>query len=275
MTVRIESLVRWIDSFDEEKRDAVLVLDDRPLVRARFYEKYLARKESRKGLVETWQKVPQDVLANVAQRIAAVRLTTVGLPVWFPPEKGVWELLWAIVAAEDFVVLEPLRSLVDNDAFLAHGFYKLMWEARFLTKEKVNLKPAQALVGLITRWLTDKSLSEEDTAQLQSFGVRLRVQTDSQRYDLLCMLVSLAEHNGFLKRLVIGFDGLEKVLEQQQVLRGLNKFLEAIDRWIKVGGSPIGVLIGFDATPANMARLRENHPRLADRVQKGRTWPEE
>jgi hypothetical protein len=278
MTARVEFLVRWAASFGEENRKAMLVLDDRPAVRERFYSKYLARKGAREGVIEdlpTGTRPAQSVLVDVATRLSSVRLVRRGLPIWFPPEKGVWEMLWAVVAAEDFVTLEPLRSLVDNDAFPAHYFYKLLWEARFLAKENVNLKPAQALVQLITRWLMAEKLNEEDVARLRTLGVSQLVQTDSQRFDLLCMLVTLAEQGGFLKRVVLGFDGLETMLEEPALLRGVNRFIESIERWIKVGGSPIGVLIGFDATPANMDRLRANHPRLAAHVQKGLAWTEE
>lgn len=276
--------IAWALAFGDRERKALLVVPGDREERLRFYDRYLVHTEklSSEGAIDdlqgfSWTNV--GVLENVITRIATARVSaSTRLPVWFPPEKGVWELLWSLVAVEDIVIGEPLRTLVDNSTFLAHHLYRLLWEARFLAKEKVNLKPAQVFVELIVRWLTAETLTEDEDKQLLTLGVRQRVQTDSQRFDLLCMLVSLAEHNGFISRLVLAFDDLEKALvhpNRTLLLRRMSKLLDSIDRWIKVGGSPIGVLIGFEATPESMTTLREHHPRLADHVREGLVWTEE
>jgi hypothetical protein len=281
---RADALVRWSLTFNEENRLPMLVVPGTREARLDVYRVLLERFEvvpRENAIIDlqafSWRN--EGVLENVTRRIASARVGTRStLPVWYPPERNVWELFWSLVAVEDLTIQEPLRTLVDNAGFLAHHLYRLLWEARFLAKENVNLKPAQTFVELITRWVAGSTLSEDETVRLAKLGVKQKVETLSQHFDLLCMIVTLAEHNGFVSEMVLSFDALEEALEHEnrtQLLRGLSRFLDSIERWIKEGGSPIGVLIGFNATPASMARLREHHPRLADHVRKGLTWTEE
>jgi hypothetical protein len=202
------------------------------------------------------------------------------LPVWCPPRKGVWELLWGLIGVEDLVIQEPLATMVDQQGFLAHDLYRLLWEARFRVKENsVNLTPAQEVFDAALLWAGGKPLSEAQEKLIATVGVTTKVETTAQQAEMLCMVMTLAAQNSLVNRIVLTFDSLERALEhpqRQKLLRGLNHFVDAVERWIKVpGGCPVGVLVGFADTARNRALLREHHPKLASRVEDGLAWTAE
>jgi len=255
-----------------------------------YFERYLSPKweKFRVGSIEdvygphTTQWLDVGVIEDATTRIRAMAIPADCrdvLPMWCPPQKNVWELLWGLVGVEEFVVEEPLSSLVDQEGSLLHDFYRLVWEARFLAKESVNLTAAQTFMESLLLWVTGGKLSEEQDRVLAALNVKSRVEAPSQQADLLCMVVTLAAQNSLTNRMVIAFDDLELALDhpkRQYLLRGLSQFIEAVDRWtLRAGGCPIGVLVGFADTQTNRARLKEHHPKLAARVEDGLAWTSE
>jgi len=216
------------------------------------------------------------VMQDVATRIRAARIPKEfrqSLPVWCPPERGVWELFWGLVGVEELIVQEPLASMVDQPGFLGHDFYRLFWEARFRAKENVNLASAQVIVETAIAWASGFDLTDPQKKALSDVGVTAKVETASQRADLLCLVMTLAAQNGLSNRMVLTFDALEETFghpRRQQLLRGLNHFIDAVER--VPGGNPLGVLVGFSDTSENRAKLREHHPKLFSHVEAGLLW---
>ena len=200
------------------------------------------------------------------------------LPRWCPPTPGEWELFWGLIGVENFVIDASVLPLVNQQGYLVHDLYKLIWEARFLAKENVNLMSAQALVETTLHWMTGADLSEEQVKVLADHKITRRVESTSQRAELLCMIVTLAAQNALVNRMVLTFDGLEEALDSprwQPLLRGLNHIIEAVERWTRTCGCPVGVLVGFAPTPESMRRLKEHHPKLAGHVEDGLAWTTE
>jgi hypothetical protein len=190
-----------------------------------------------------------------------------GLPVWFPPEPREWELLWGLASVTDFVIDEPLRTLVDQGSFLAYEFYRLIWEARFLTTENLNLHSAQDVVHSVTEWLSGSGPTGDKQGWFRAMGLRGTTPSMAQRCDLLCMLLTLAAQNDLISDFCFSFSSLEKaVVTDATLLKDLEILISTTERWIKMG-SPIGVILGFDATDETLAALQEKNPKLAARVE--------
>lgn len=190
---------------------------------------------------------------------------------WFPHLAGVWEVLWALVAVEEFVIEEPLRSMVDQSFYLLHDMFKALWEARFLARENADLGVAEDFVQTLLRWLANATLTQKDVETLSSIGIRRSVTTDVERLDLICFLFTLAQQNALLSRAVLLFDDLESALgpEKKVLLKGLFELLETLRRWMRIGECPVGILIGFTGTRADLNILRKRSPKLAAEVESG------
>lgn len=194
-----------------------------------------------------------------------------------PPPPNIWEIVWALVSTEDFLVEEPLRGMVDRSFYLVHDVYRVLWEARFLIQENASRETITHLVGTLIRWVTSEPLTPQDQKTLQELTVKRLVTSEQERFDVLCFLLTLAAQNGIVERVVFLFDGLEDVLqpEYRSVLRQFHAMLLAIDRWVTIGGCPLCVLVGFRGTKADTAALRRLHPKLAVEVAQGLAWVKE
>lgn len=187
---------------------------------------------------------------------------------WFPPSDDVWELLWALVAVDEFVIEDPLRMMVDQKFYLVHDVYRFIWELRFVSHE-TSLKAAKKLMGTFFRWL-DNDLLEADIEVLGKLRIERRVQ-ESERADVLCFVTTLAAQNAIVSRIVLGFEGLNDILlaKERPKLRQLHSFLKTLTRWGGLG-CPVRLLIGFDF--GELSRLHNLHPKLADEIQAGSVW---
>lgn len=279
-----EALLAWTTCFSEsEHRPACLVIPGTPQQREAFFTGFLLPKYARfrPGSVEdiigpqTRVWLEQGLSRNLVSRIASARLPLDCrdmLPRWAPPQAGVWELLWGLIAIEDFVVEEPLRSRIDQDFLLIRDVYRALWEARFLAKENVNLAPAQECVHTLVRWVSSSVLSLEDEARLQAIGVDRRIHPD-ERYDLLCFLIVLAAQNGLINQYLIAFDGLEEATEDHvSSLREMHRLITTVSEWIDSAPCPIGILIGHSGQPADLHALSALHEGLAEAVTTGLAW---
>ena len=110
--------------------------------------------------------------------------------------------------------------------------------------------------------------------ELESVGATRRISTDRERMDVLFFILTIAEHNALLNRYVMCFDGLERALtaDSRGLLRELHTFLLTLDRWVRLAGTPVGVLIGMDTSQRHMSQLRRLHDKLADEVEAGLAW---
>jgi hypothetical protein len=253
--------------------------------RLAFYRKFMApewdsfRPDTIEDVVgddaRNW--VDETLIENLTRRISTASMppgAKKDLPNWFPPPSHGWELLWALVGIENFVIEEPLRSMVDQTHYLVHHLYRALWEFRFALKENTTFEPAAYLFFAITRWMTMAELSADDLRVLEKIGVTRRVQSDTERFDLLFFLITLASQNGILNRMTFCFDGLESALrsDKRSLLREMDLFLGAAERWVKFTQAPVGVLIGFGASEREMSQLRKLNPKLADRIEASLAW---
>ena len=225
--------------------------------------------------LQVCQWVEEEVVLHTTNRLGSLAVPWGGqdrLGSWFPPEEDVWELLWALVAVEDFVIDESLRKMVDRKFYLVHDVYRLLWEARFVSHETSDLKATKRLVSTLLRWF-EGNLTEPDIEVLVGLGIQRQVQAQ-ERADVLCFLASLASHNAIVSRIVLGFEGLNDILskEQRPRLKQLHTLLQTLTRWSNLG-CPIRVLIGFDSR--DNSRLRKLHPKLAESVKAGLAWHEQ
>jgi hypothetical protein len=248
-----------------------------------WYRKYLSdewasfRPDTVEDIISDGARdwVDQTVLSNFTARVAMAQVPTEAkrdLPNWNPPPVA-WEFVWALAAVEHFVVEEPLRSLVDRSHYVFHEIFRVLWELRFrLQENKGDIEPAQQFFDAAIRWMTASHLGETDQAMLTAAGVTRRIRSDQERLDVLCFLITLAEHNALLNRFILCFDGLERALrpEKRALLRELQTFLSTIDRWIRMAQAPIGILIGMDTSSRQMASLRRLNSKLAIDIEAGR-----
>lgn len=205
-----------------------------------------------------------DRLSRLSVPLSAQDRLVVGIP----PFDGVWELLWALVAVDEFMIDEPLRTMVDQKFYLVHDVYRFLWEIRFVSHE-TSFKAAKKLMGTFLRWLDD-DLIEGDIEVLGKLGIERRVQ-EQERADVLCFLTTLAAQNAIVSRIVLGFEGLNDILiaKERPKLRQLHSFLKTLTRWGGLG-CPVRLLIGFDF--GEISRLHDLHPKLADDIQAGSVW---
>jgi hypothetical protein len=169
---------------------------------------------------------------------------------------GDWNLLWSLCDVEDFVVDEPLRSMIDRGTQYTELF-QAIWEIRFLLDEGLDVRPH---VEAFTHWLTEG----EDSELLRGVGICSRLLSVHQRIDLLLFLLALAQQNSLIDAPIFVFDGLERATAQEapvkDLLQGLVEIVEAVESWASLG-SPAGILVGV--SPGGVLKsLRKYNPKL-------------
>jgi hypothetical protein len=278
----LERLVEWTTTFEDgERRQTTYVLPCSEqnardgLIRA--FTRGDWRRFSPGIVVDTddpsaWLKTGllDDFTKRVARLTAPCRDLTAR---WFPPFPGQWEILWGLVATEPFVIEEPLRAMVDQSFYLVHDVYRALWEARFLVSEETPTRVTE-FIGTLTRWLSGSALSDKDQTALGSMGIKRLVRSEDERYDVLLFLVTLAAQNLLLTGAVFYFDGLECTLkpEARTTLRQLHTYVNALERWTRIGACPVSVIIGFSGTARDRSQLKKLNPKLAASVGQALIW---
>jgi hypothetical protein len=191
---------------------------------------------------------------------------------WYPRGTGLWDLLWGLVAIEDWLVEEPLRSMIDQSFYLVHDVHKALWEVRFIAREQPTLDAADVFMGAVIRWLSGETLGEGDRKALAALGID-RLVAENERLGVLLFLFTLAYQNGLLERMVFVFDNLESALHpsERSTLRQLHVLLETGRRWARLG-SPVGFLIGFTGSRSDLSLLGKLNSKLAEDVSAGLDW---
>ncbi len=215
-----------------------------------------------------------NIASNFLTRIRMLRMPPVSKGImakWYPRASGAWELLWNLIAVEEFIVEEPLRQLIDKPFYLVHDVHRALWEARFLAREHPNLGPVQGFMMHFDRWLMGDPLGDEGRKALAALGIKRLITKDSERLDVACFLLALACQNGLLERSVFLFDDLEHALQpnKRSMLRQLHDLLESGRRWARLGSNPLGILIGFTGSKADLQLLTKYNAALADEVSAG------
>ncbi len=206
-------------------------------------------------LTRSW--VQDGVVQNVLDRLRQLRI--------FPGKNRVGlNILWALVTSEDFIVEEPLRGMVDHSFYLIHDLYRLLWEARFTVREGND---PESVIDAMTRWISREPLRDEDTAIFAHLGIDRLVRSPAEQFDITCFLLTMAAQNGLVGRVIWLFDDLEEGLKQPEVLLQLESLIRTISRWIEIGRCPLGIIIGFQGTKADMALLRRRNARLFSQIR--------
>ena len=219
-----------------------------------------------------------DIPTNLMTRVRDLPMPPVTkdfMAKWYPHE-GPWELIWNLVAVEEFFVDEPMRTMVDKPFYLIHDVHRVLWEARFLARENDSLQAAEELVNHFIHWILGEPLGEEGCRSLESLGIKRHVSSPTEKLDVVCFLLCLACQNGLLERSIFFFDDLEHALQpnKRSLLRQLWDLIECTKRWARIGsgGSPLGLLFGFTGSRTDLQTLTKLHPKLFVEVNAGLNW---
>lgn len=215
-----------------------------------------------------------DIATNFLTRIRQLQMPPVSKEImasWYPRATGIWELLWNLIAVEEFVVEEPLRQLIDKPFYLVHDVHRAIWEARFLAREHATLDATEGLMVIIDRWLMGEPLGDDGRRVLSTLGIKRLITKDAERLDVACFLLSLACQNGLLERSIFLFDDLEHALQpnRRSMLRQLRDLLDTGRRWARLGSNPLGVVLGFTGTQTDLQLLTKFNPTLGAEVREG------
>lgn len=281
----VDRLVEWGTNLLKVDRLPVQVIPG-PTIKSRsgLLKKYLAEEwqRFRPGVIEdivlSTEWTVEGALKTLTKKIEGMEVPKECRQIGFrvdPPWGKPWELLWGVVGVEHFLLDEPFRSMVDQNAYLVSDMFRLIMEARFLAKES-NRPSIERFLGLIVRWMQGATV-QDDEETLARLHIERRVENVYQRFDVLCFLLILDAQNCLLNRVILAFDGLEYVSrkEHRSTLNELYLMLQTVQRWTKVGSFPFGVLIGWTATPGEQASLRKVHPQLSEILKQGLVWTHE
>lgn len=270
----VENAVPWLYSTGQAGVTTLVVPGAHPAARMGFYGALEARALpgvvfDRTGPREWLQGSPLD---DWTARIGRLRIPSECqdmLPDGFGryPE---WELLWALAYLEEFVIEEPLRSMVDRRNYLVHDATRMLLEFRFLIQEGVPYESALATLRTFVKWISMGNLDAHDIKCLTHAGVRRRVTSINERIDLLVFLLTVAEQNALILKSVFVFDGLEAACNDRPRLRELHTMMQGIARWSKAMETPIGFVLGLDLK--RRPQLRRANEKLSDDVTRGLEW---
>lgn len=178
-----------------------------------------------------------------------------------------WGLVWDLLAVNDFLVEEPLRSLIDQ-GFGFTSLFKALWEARFLLKE-ARKPEALSLLGAVLRWICALDLTPQQQTELEKVHVERELESVQERMDMLLFLLALGYQNGLNDRTVLVLDGLEQLVRvgserRKERFRELGEITMAFERWSKLG-SATGILLGVDSVES-VTTLAPYNDRFGDKL---------
>jgi hypothetical protein len=277
------AITAWTVSDDPDRPLALVVPGATHFDRQEVLKPYLKGEWQRfhSGIVidaggsKTTEWLAGNVSSSFLSRVRALRMPDVpkGTMLNGYPRAGAWEILWSLVGVEEFLIDDSLRQLVDKPFYLVHDVHRVLWEARFLARERDPRHPVDDLMVHFVRWITGEPLDDAGRKALSGLGIK-RLISDTERVDVMCFLLSLACHNGLLERAVFLFDDLENALQpsKRSVLRQLRSLLECGRRWARIGGNPLGILIGFTGSRTDLQLLGKYNSALASDVNEGLQW---
>lgn len=196
----------------------------------------------------TQEWVTKGVLADLTQRVRGLTPTP-------------WGLIWDLLAVDDFVVEDPLKSLIDQ-GFRFTGCFKAIWEARCLHQEE-RPEETMALLKALIRWMTAAELTPEQKTLLTGVGVK-HALGEPECLDMLLFLLALAYQNGLTDRTVFVFDGVEMVRKKED-LRKLADAVTIFERWTRLG-SATGIVLGLNTAGKTVEAITSMNPRLGKKI---------
>lgn len=281
-TPPVDGFMQWATELSDEHHQSYITVPES--IQADTFHTYLGLTAFQTGAVNDLSGDPTrgwlggSVLENFTARVAAVRIpedcmTKKLSPILANDGRATWELLWGLVYCPDFLVEEPLHTMVDKSFYLVHSVYRAIWEARFVLRETGNSDKLMQIVASLTQWLQGYGLMETDIKVLTEIGIHKRVESDREKTDVLLFLLTLAAQNGLMSRAVFAFNGIDRALrpDSRSLLRQLDAFLGDLDRWVKLG-APVGAVLGIDTSRGGVSTLRKLNPKLAARIVTGLEW---
>jgi len=221
----VQTLRQWVvDLGTGQGHPLVTVLGPTPEYRSRIYN---SAAEVSSGLVVLdkshycYDWPSKSLFENLIRRVA--------LP----------SILGSLAVNDELHTEEELVELIDRDARLSEAF-KVLWDIRFLVEEERE-EEAEAIVHALALWSVGRPLVDADSIKvLDQLGIKDRVTSVDERYDLFFMWIALARFNGIFDRLLLPFDGFERAPDRTEDLEGL---VRMASKWSSYG-APLGILVG-------------------------------
>lgn len=255
-----KAVQNWVRALDEGGPALLAIEGPSPLHRAEafrwIFSPQLGWTAGDTGNIDTsWVK--EGLVEALTQRLA------------FATQKDSWQLFHALLDVPDFVVEEPLRSLVDQ-GFRFTEFFKAIWEARHLLQESRDTAATQLTTALI-QWMTGQTLKPETRELLEKAHISRELISTQDRLDMLFFLLALAQQNGLIDRTVVVFDSFELAVRQgtdqrRALLREALDVVVAAERWTRLGAR-VGIVISFSKNHGTMTSLKRYNPKLHQRIQ--------
>lgn len=152
----------------------------------------------------------------------------------------VWRVLQDLIRVEEFVIYEPLKSIVDQGGHLARLFHAI-WEIRFLFEEE-GVPPDP-----FARYLTDWVVAPKKPGPILQRIHLDRALPRNKRLDAFFFLLVLSRQNGCFNRAVFVIDGLEAFADRSKAqFRELQQLVKTAKKWEKKGSS-VGFCLGSKA----------------------------
>jgi hypothetical protein len=274
----VDKAIPWLYTVGQTEASTLVVPGSTPEARTGFYNALEAR--ALPG-VTIDRKQPREWLQVAPIDDWTARVGRLGIPdecldmlpkaISFPLYSE-WTLLWALASLDDFIIEEPLRSMVDQKHYLLHEAARMLLEFRFLLREGPSYEVLLETLRTFVRWLTMCPLDEADIQFLTRVGVNRRVTSLSERIDLLIFFLTLASQNAIIHKTVFVFDALEAACSNKDrpKLRELHMMMRRVSRWSKSMETPIGFILGFDHL--KLPLLQRTHEKLCLDVTSGLKW---
>jgi hypothetical protein len=153
---------------------------------------------------------------------------------------SVSNILRDLASQEELSLGSELAPIIDKGFFRITEAFQVLWEARFLFDEGLEAEGLD-LLKVLEDW--SRGSIQEDP-HLQLMGISKAVEANADKYDILFLWLTLARYSGIFDRLILPFDGFERVQSDSAKIDELRELIEAADRW-KAVGNPLGIVIGI------------------------------
>ncbi len=177
------------------------------------------------------------------------------------PTPFISRLIRHLMQAPELVVEGPLRGYADKSSHVAHDVYRLLWEGRFILREKPE--EFETFVMGMVKWIGESSLCA---------NVERIISGPQEQTAVLCFLTALAAQNDLVKRVVIFYDQIDLIEEDRNLARNFMAVISEVRRWAIFAGCPLGLLLGFAGSRSDIGRLRKLNPMLGAELEAGLSW---
>lgn len=165
-----------------------------------------------------------------------------------------------LMQADELSVEGPLRVYADKSSHIAHDVYRLLWEGRFLLREKPG--EFEEFASQMAKWIGRCSTSAY---------VERVISGPQEQAAVLCFLTALSAQNGLTRRVVLCLDGVDQI-EDRGLAKDVMAVLSEVRRWALLTACPLGLLLGFAGSRSDVAKLRRLNPTLGAEVDEGLAW---